>query len=482
MMTHPTIMKTTEWSGLLAACLLVSSIMHRPQGSSPRVEIAIEPEKAKWLEGETIKGSIVFHNPTAKEIKVPSIGLLAPIVKTRKGQAAERFPVRTFHCGTGMNHDITIPSNGQVKELFLINTDPLGEIGGFLMPPGGYTIAFHGIDVKIDHPTPKPAAITVVSNPDFIVGRRIVFIGFGADRITVLRENGEAQNFSIADGRQLSWAELGDITPAYPAMHSAEFSPDGQWIARIIFSPSDKNEFAVQLTHMNDHAETRTLPIKRQHSDSGVPWMRGFDLTSSVLCLASTEGVYEVHVVDGKTNLVSVWPGYSQVSPDGRFGIHLEDALRDRNGAIVEGEWPGTETRRLMGAHGVYGSTLLTSSNWRSYDGATRRTFPDAGDYPVAESPDGTLVVWDTSRCFGWGGGPGRTEVFATAEPTRLWAVADGKFHTVGFCCNGTELASAVVGRGDMDATWISDRVEIFDAVHGTLNRSLVLVSGRPVK
>jgi hypothetical protein len=449
----------------------------------PRIEVSIKPDKADWVEGESISGSITLYNPTDREIRSLSIGHLTPIVKTVGGHDAQRFAARAYLCGNVLNRpDVTIPAKGQVSEPFRIDTDPLGEIGGFRMPPGRYTVAFRSADIGGDHASPTPARVSVKPNPEFQIGHRIRFIGIAADRLVALRENGEAQSFSEVDGRMLAHADLGDITPSLPALDYAEVSPDGQWIGRVITSRKDRDGFAVQLTQMTDRPEIRSYPIEQGPSDTRVPWLRGFDVMGNVVWLASTEGIHEVRLVDGKALLLSVWPKYSQVSPDGQFGIHLGATIHTRDGADIGGDWPGTDARRLMGIRGVYGSAQGTSGNWRSYDGATRRTFADVGDVPIAESADGTLVACGVESSYSAARGSGRIDIFSTDDQNRLWEIADGKCHTVGFSSHGTDLVSATIMHGDSSTFWIADSFDIRDARTGTLKRTFTLRSAQPTK
>ncbi len=119
-----------------------------PETDPQPVEIEIRPAKNQWRYGETITGTIVFHNRGEGPLGLHLRSLSSPYLLDSNGKSPPRVPITTFVCGGCFISTVKVLQPGEAYEKdFRISTDPEIE-GNPLLQNGSYSLNHQGLQAS----------------------------------------------------------------------------------------------------------------------------------------------------------------------------------------------------------------------------------------------------------------------------------------------------------------------------------------------
>ena len=466
--------RPTDWSGVVLAATIL-------------------PDRTDWSAGETISGVCRLENVGGSTLDAYPGELPRVRVCTPDGTDLPRFDQRLLRDGTfaPRQHRISIWPGGTYTQTFKIHTDPLCGYAGVRVAEGTneLTCASHGGVGKPDVRC-SGVSIDVHAALDCPIGVRIVEVGVGMDRISVLRENGVIESFSLDTGGWLARATVENFRCQFSGPSPSVFSRDGTMFA-IMGVDVPAYTSVIRVFDLDGvHSAPRVF---RPAVVAGLDWPEGLDAGTRKLRIREHLcDVIEVDCDTGRAEYVDAThrgirpdPRYFglcasvSVSPIGQYGQYQVSVDGLTKPIMMHAPGMPSQTEFLPGERGMcmLSSDVKQMRYW-PFDGAPPVTVSTEAIEPVAISADDRFIALTGSRHEyepELRNRPDRMEVWETATGRRLVNVEDGKHRRPMFTGDSSRVVCGFYRRADWGNTWYSDVFEVYDVVSGDLKHTFNL-------
>lgn len=429
---------------------------------TPPILITLIPDRLAWDEGETITGKIIFTNRSNAPITIDTYNVAQPTVYHANGSLAKLVNTHVFISTQDVHVPEPIQPGAEGIAFIRIKAEPRASGPSITMPPGAYFLKFEGsiCGGTVDFET-APVHISVLPRKDSPIGSRIVWADMKQDRLVTVRESGTVDVHDAKSHRHLSRQNI----PKYATKFGRTFvlSPGAKTLAA-----HTHQDTLISILKLDGYTEPREIGWVGTETE-----FHGFDDTGTILRASTKDATYEVNINTGVATLRDDWFRTYGISPDGKFSAAgwFEDAImQQRDGTLVAGRWPCLN-HRLLTDTGIYGPAGYGVRLWTSYDGLTSKEFTGAGAIPVAESRDGSLVIWDGGKETAFNVNTHRFSVYQTSDQQELWGRSDDCSYATWFTSDSNRI---VIGRwvaiddGKMNwPNYLSDHFEVVDGRTG---------------